>query len=61
MAEFKFDKVGAHGDNQSDAAERLQHALNLTKLFKARELKRLVEVAQNQPLKVAIAKKALGL
>lgn len=61
MAEFKFDKVGANGENQSDAAERLKHALNLTKLFTAKELKRLAEAAKNEPVKVAFAKKALGL
>lgn len=61
MAEFKFDKVGAHGNDQGDAAERLKQAIKLTKLFTARELRRLVEVAENEPVKIAFAKKAIGL
>lgn len=61
MQEYKFDKVGAFGKDQSDAAQRLIHAQELTKLFTARELSRLVEVAKKEPMKVSIAKKALGL
>ena len=60
-AEFKFDKVGVHGNDQADAAERLKQAIKMTKLFTARELKRLVEVTEKEPMKIAFAKKAIGL
>jgi hypothetical protein len=61
MAIHKYNDVPVHGASQSEATEKLRYALVLTKHFSAKELKRLAEVAEREPGKVAIAKKALGL
>lgn len=61
MATHKFNDVPVESGTQAEAAEKLRYALVLTKHFKAHELKRLAQVAEHEPLKVAIAKKALGL
>lgn len=57
----KFNDVPVVAINQIEAAEKLRYALVLTKHFSAQELKRLAEVVEREPAKVAFAKKALGL
>jgi hypothetical protein len=57
---FKFE-VEVQAATKTEAAEKLQSAIVLMKKFNARELKRLAHVVQNEPIKVAFAKKALGL
>ena len=61
MATFKFNDVPVSSASQSEASDKLKYALVLTKHFKVHELKRLAEVVEREPLKVAFAKKALGL
>jgi hypothetical protein len=61
MAAFKFNDVPVEAGVESEAAEKLRYALVLTRHFKVHELKKLAEVVEKQPLKVAFAKKALGL
>lgn len=61
MQTFKFNDVPLQATTQAEAAEKLRYALVLTRNFKPHELRRLAEVVEKDPLKVAIAKKALGL
>jgi hypothetical protein len=61
MEEHKFDKVTGFGKDQADAGERLKYAAPITKYLTARELKRFLEVLAKEPIKVAFAKKAIGL
>ena len=61
MAVYNFDDVAMDGATQSEAAEKLSCLLRVARKFNLREVKRLAEVAEKEPLKVAFAKKAMGL
>jgi hypothetical protein len=61
MKTFKFNDVPLPATTQTEAAEKLRYALVLARSFQPHELRRLAEVVEKDPLKVALAKKALGL
>ena len=61
MAIYKFNDVPVESGSQSEASEKLRYVLVLTRHFKVNELKKLAEVVEREPMKVAFAKKALGL
>jgi hypothetical protein len=61
MATYKFNDVPVEAGTQSEAAEKLRYALVLAKHFKVHEMRKLAEVVEKEPMKVAFAKKALGL
>lgn len=61
MATHKFNDVPVQAPTQAEASDKLRYALVLTKHFKVNELKRLAEVVEREPSKVAFAKQALGL
>lgn len=61
MAKFKFNDVPVEASAQGEAAEKLRYAIVLTRHFAPHELRKLAEVVEKEPAKVAMAKKALGL
>jgi hypothetical protein len=46
---------------QEDALQKIQAASTLMQKLSAREISKLAEVVKNDPVKTALAKKALGL
>jgi len=57
---FKYD-VHIEAPNNKDAEAKLTAAATLMQKLNASELTRLAQVVANDPVKTAIAKKALGL
>lgn len=47
--------------SEQEATEKLKSAGTLMQKLKSNEIKKLAEVVKNDPVKTAIAKKALGL
>lgn len=60
MKPFEFE-ISVKADSQQEAADKLHSAAVLMDKLSTRELKKLAEVVKNDPVKIAIAKKALGL
>jgi hypothetical protein len=60
MNKFSFD-VSVEANSQEEAMAKLKAASVLIQKLKANEISRLAEVVKNDPIKTAIAKKALGL
>ena len=49
------------GNSQGEAAEKLTCLLRVARKFNLKEIKKLAEVVEKEPVKVAFAKKAMGL
>ncbi|PZR19974.1 MAG: hypothetical protein DI538_30710 [Azospira oryzae] len=60
MNKFSFD-VSVEANSQEEAMAKLKAASVLMQKLKPNEISRLAEVVKNDPIKTAIAKKALGL
>ena len=57
---YSFD-ITIEATTQMEATEKLQAASVLMQRLKVNELKKLAEVVKNDPIKTALAKRALGL
>jgi hypothetical protein len=60
MGMYNFE-VTIEAASEQDAVEKLKAASVLMQKLKPGEIKKLAEVVKNDPVKTAIAKKALGL
>ncbi len=60
MNKFSYD-VTIEANSQEEALTKLKAASVLMQKLKPNEINRLAEVVKNDPIKTAIAKKALGL
>lgn len=60
MNKFSFD-ISIEANSQEEALVKLKAASVLMQKLKPNEINRLAEVVKNDPIKTAIAKKALGL
>lgn len=60
MNKFRYE-ITIQAATAQDAEEKLRAASTLMERLQVRELKRLADVVQNDPVKTAIAKRALGL
>jgi hypothetical protein len=60
MNKYSFD-ISIEASSQDEALVKLKAASVLMQKLKSNEINRLAEVVKNDPLKTAIAKKALGL
>jgi hypothetical protein len=60
MNKFSFD-ISIESNSQDEAIAKLKAASVLMQKLKANEITRLAEVVKSDPVKTAIAKKALGL
>jgi hypothetical protein len=60
MNKYSFD-ISIEASSQDEALVKLKAASVLMQKLKPNEINRLAEVVKNDPLKTAIAKKALGL
>lgn len=60
MNKYSFE-ITIEAQGQADAEVKLQSATILMQKLKARELAKLADVVKNDPIKTAIAKRALGL
>ena len=60
MNKFSYDMTFSAA-SQSEADQKIQALATLARKLNARELAKLADVVQHDPLKTKIAKKALGL
>ncbi len=60
MQPFEFE-ITIKATSQQEAGEKLQAAAVLIDKLTTRELKKLSDVVKYDPVKIALAKKALGL
>lgn len=60
MSRYTFD-VTIEAATQEEATEKLKAATILMKKLKAKEIAKLAEVVEKDPIKTAFAKKAMGL
>jgi hypothetical protein len=60
MNKYSFD-VNIEAETQAEAEVKLTAASTLMQKLKAREIAKLAEVVKNDPVKTALAKRALGL
>jgi hypothetical protein len=60
MNKFSYD-ITIEANSQQEALTKLKAASVLMQKLKPNEINRLAEVVKNDPIKTAIAKKALGL
>lgn len=60
MNKYAFD-VSVEANSQEEALAKVKAASVLIQKLKPNEISRLAEVVKNDPIKTAIAKKALGL
>jgi hypothetical protein len=60
MKKYSFE-VSIEAQTQGEAEVKLSAASVLMQKLKAREIAKLADVVKNDPVKTAIAKKALGL
>jgi hypothetical protein len=60
MNKFSFD-ISIEANSPEEALAKLKSASVLMQKLKANEISRLAEVVKSDPIKTAIAKKALGL
>jgi len=60
MNKYSFE-VTIEAQSQGEAEIKLQSATVLMQKLRAREIAKLAEVVKNDPVKTAIAKRALGL
>lgn len=60
MNKFSFE-INIEAQTQAEAEVKMLAASTLMQKLKAREIAKLADVVKNDPVKTAIAKKALGL
>lgn len=54
-------EISIEAQAQEEASQKIQAASTLMQKLSAREIAKLAEVVKNDPVKTALAKKALGL
>ena len=54
-------KVSIEANNEAEAFVKLQSAVTLIEKLKTAEIKKLADIVKNDPIKTAIARRALGL
>ena len=54
-------EISIEAQAQEEASQKIQAASTLMQKLSAREISKLAEVVKNDPVKTALAKKALGL
>lgn len=54
-------EISIEAQAQEEASQKIQAASTLMQKLSAREIVKLAEVVKNDPVKTALAKKALGL
>ena len=54
-------RVDIEAVSEAEAMEKLQAAVTLIGKLKTSEIKKLADIVKNDPIKTAIARKALGL
>jgi hypothetical protein len=60
MKLFEFE-ITVKAESEQEAGEKLNAAATLMGKLTTKEIKKLADVVKNDPVKIAIAKKALGL
>ena len=60
MATFNYE-INIEATNETEADTKMKAATILVKKLKANELAKLAHIVQNDPIKTAMAKKALGV
>ncbi|MEY3412271.1 MAG: hypothetical protein RIQ70_959 [Bacteroidota bacterium] len=60
MAKYTYE-VSIEATNEHEAIEKLKAASILMQKLKSNEIRKLADVVKNDPIKTALAKKALGL
>lgn len=60
MPKHTFE-ISIEASTEQEAVEKLKAASTLMQKLKANEITKLAEVVKNDPMKTALAKKALGL
>ena len=60
MTKHTFE-ISIEASSSEEAMEKLKAASVLIQKLKAQEIKKLADVVKNDPIKTALAKKALGL
>lgn len=60
MDKYKFE-ISIEAQTQQEAEVKLQSATILMQKLRAREIAKLADVVKNEPVKTALAKRALGL
>ena len=54
-------EVSVHAETEAEAQQKLKSAVTLIKKLKTAELKKLADIVENDPVKTAMAKRALGV
>jgi hypothetical protein len=60
MAKFTFE-VSIESQSEKDAIEKLKAATTLMQKLQVHEIARLADIVKNDPVKINLAKRALGL
>ena len=60
MAKYSYE-ISIEANNEQEAIEKLKSASTLMQKLKVNEIRKLADVVKNDPIKTALAKKALGL
>ncbi|MEY3377047.1 MAG: hypothetical protein RL463_1357 [Bacteroidota bacterium] len=60
MAKYNYE-ISIEANSEQEAIEKLKSASTLMQKLKANEIRKLADVVKNDPIKTALAKKALGL
>jgi hypothetical protein len=60
MAKYTYE-ISIEATNEQEAIEKLKSASTLMQKLKVNEIRKLADVVKNDPIKTALAKKALGL
>ncbi len=60
MKKYQYD-IAISANSEQEADSKMKSLMVLTSKLNTRELERLAHVVENEPVKTAFAKKALGL
>lgn len=60
MKKYSYD-ISIEAASEAEADAKMKHLSVLAKKLSSKELTKLAEIVQNDPVKTAIAKKALGV
>ncbi len=60
MAKYNYE-ISIEANSEQEAIEKLKSASTLMQKLKANEIRKLADVVKSDPIKTALAKKALGL
>lgn len=60
MNKFSFE-ISIEAENSKEAEAKVAAAIVLLRKLNTKEIKKLADIVQNDPIKTALAKKALGV